>query len=1016
MEAIHKLKVYCPYEILKIEDIKISCKPNEHGYLYLRCLIDDSIKFKYSIEASTEDKIILYEELEGNKRSILFTGIIESVRTTNENEVYYLEIEAASSSSILDKQEKTRSFQDSQMSYDDLIKEVLKSYKDISLGFTQCMNRPMSIGKPLFQYKETDYEFLKRVASLLGLDLVCDIIKYGNAFYFGRPQGLKYELDDNINYKACKDLERYHKAVTRGFDVDFHDTDFFYYEIESLQNMEIGDGIYFKQKDLYVNQFEAELNKGELIYTYRFCRKNGIWQDKIYNEKIKGKALEGEVLETKGEKLKLHLYVDESQDPSKAEWFYYAPPTGNILYSMPIVGETATLYFQDEVDSNPIVTNCVRKNGSTCEQMSDTTNRYFATESGDYLDVLPGAINIHRNGLNVDFIDGCGVTFSSSGNLSLSGGSVNLSGGSVSINATSQIKVQKGSGSYISLESEFYAQASEVYENGSTRDSYAAFTDDDPTAGVAEALAKKKQQQLEQAAFKDQQLMEAMQGSEAKAKGGSSSDEENSNNDGTSKESNNNGGFFNTVKNNLISDWKGLDAGLTEFSEECQEGFDFIGEKLGIDYDKPQPDSGKTLREIAEDRKEETNNYINELREEAPNKEEFDIVKGTAKLAADAISYVEAGYGAINIAKSGVNAVREVAGGLKSGGNVSGIIEDVSNYVKNLFKGTESEESVNIGNTSDDIANSSKDVENTSGNIETSPDNVEDTSESTENTSKVDTNENYVYEDTAKPENTTSYTDTNEPQEVIDSPVDGEGSGDNEGVSNPDLHFESWEDFSKYTQEIGKDSSLTTKEKISKIQEAYENVVDKTDINIPIDSQYVKGFDANGNAIYDWPKYLGFDESSITSITRENCLPENWDRYGYMGGSNFASVPETAPYTYSERSIPYVENEAAYHSGTFSNATYFDKIDAIKSGDLDALNNILESEGISKVDATYFENLCETYNDFIEDTAQAVGSDINATYGLKGTAAAWGDLVGGAEQIVTPFNGNILQKLGILTV
>uniref|UniRef100_UPI002622C2EE late control protein D n=1 Tax=Clostridium sp. TaxID=1506 RepID=UPI002622C2EE len=460
MEAIHKLKVYCPYDILKIEDIEISSKPNQHGYLYLKCLIDDSINFKYSIEASTEDKIMLYEELEDRERLIIFTGIIENIRTTNENGIYYLELEAASSSSILDKEEKTRSFQDAEMSYDDLINEVLKSYKDISLGFTQCMDRPMSIGKPLFQYKETDYEFLKRVASLLGLDLVCDIIKYGNAFYFGRPLGEEYELEDDISYKACKDLERYHRAVTRGFHVNFHDTDFFYYEIENRTKMDIGDQIYFKQKNLYVNQFEAKLHKGELIYKYRFCRKKGIWQDKIYNEKIRGRSLEGEVLETDGEKLKLHLYVDESQEPSKAAWFYYAPPSGNILYSMPIIGETATLYFQDEVDSDPIVTGCVRKNGSTCEQMSNPANRYFATETGDYLDMLPEAINFHRNGLNVNFNDGGGVTFSSSGDLSISGSSVSLSGGSVAINAASKLLVEKNKSSYISLENEVYVQSS----------------------------------------------------------------------------------------------------------------------------------------------------------------------------------------------------------------------------------------------------------------------------------------------------------------------------------------------------------------------------------------------------------------------------------------------------------------------------------------------------------------------------------------------------------------------------
>ena len=102
MEAIHKLRVECNYEILQIEYIKILCRANEHGYVYMKCLLDDSSNFKHSIEASTDDKVLLYEELEDNERVIIFNGIIQNVRTTNNNGVYYLELEAATYSSILE--------------------------------------------------------------------------------------------------------------------------------------------------------------------------------------------------------------------------------------------------------------------------------------------------------------------------------------------------------------------------------------------------------------------------------------------------------------------------------------------------------------------------------------------------------------------------------------------------------------------------------------------------------------------------------------------------------------------------------------------------------------------------------------------------------------------------------------------------------------------------------------------------------------------------------------------------
>ncbi|MBF0776806.1 MULTISPECIES: hypothetical protein [Streptococcus] len=36
------------------------------------------------------------------------------------------------------------------------------------------------------------------------------------------------------------------------------------------------------------------------------------------------------------------------------------------------------------------------------------------------------------------------------------------------------------------------------------------------------------------------------------------------------------------------------------------------------------------------------------------------------------------------------------------------------------------------------------------------------------------------------------------------------------------------------------------------------------------------------------------------------------------------------------------------------------------------------------------------------------------SYGVHGKAAPWGDMSGGAEQIVPPFNGEIMRDLGMM--
>ena len=195
-------------------------------------------------------------------------------------------------------------------------------------------------------------------------------------------------------------------------------------------------------------------------------------------------------MEVSGEKVKLNLDIDETQNKDKAAWFRYAPPTGNLMYSMPIVGTNANLYFSSERSEDPVVIGCIRKNGSSCESFSDVNNRYFATESGNNLDMLPGAINFSRPGLSANFNDGSGINLSSSSSLNISAGYVGIYAGDITIKAKSKLEAKKGESSFISLENDFYNNAGIVMENGSDKVSNGAF-DDDPQKGAAEAKKAK---------------------------------------------------------------------------------------------------------------------------------------------------------------------------------------------------------------------------------------------------------------------------------------------------------------------------------------------------------------------------------------------------------------------------------------------------------------------------------------------------------------------------------------------
>ena len=224
-----------------------------------------------------------------------------------------------------------------------------------------------------------------------------------------------------------------------------------------------------------------------------------------------------------------------------------------------------------------------------------------------------------------------------------------------------------------------------------------------------------------------------------------------------------------------------------------------------------------------------------------------------------------------------------------------------------------------------------------------------------------------------------------------------------------------WRVYDAKSREIGKDDTLSKEEKVSAIQSTYEQTKDKTDICAPADSEYISGFDENtGRIEYDWPPNLGFERGTEKSVSRDDPPPQTWDRYGDMGGTNFSPVPEDGPYPVEKRSIPYIENQQAYHCGTFNADSYFDKIDAIRSNDAEGLNSILASENLSSLKEEEFEDLYYDYHASRDSLKNKLDADVDVTYGVEGRAAKWGEMQGGAEQLTTPLSGEQMVRLGIM--
>ncbi|MFF2094578.1 hypothetical protein ACFVVF_29190, partial [Paenibacillus sp. NPDC058174] len=353
------------------------------------------------------------------------------------------------------------------MSYSALLDTVASGHSRANVIATE--GNDVKLGKAAIQYKETDWAFVKRLSSELQTIVCCDILDSSPRFYFGLPEGKNYKLADDTAYTAKKDLLAFKKA--REQKADAQSTDFFYYEIESNVQYALGDEIQFRNKKLCVSSMQAYLDGSGLKYKYRLSRREGILQQPREHVGLKGLSLEGKVLAVQGEQVKLHLDIDKEAG-AKSEWFPFAPPTGNAMYSMPQVGTHASLYFPDGSAANAIVVGAVRKNGGSSPKTSNPNNRYFGTEHGSELEMTPTALNLtggSKEPLKLSFDDNYGITLTSHKKLTLNAADeISLfTPKRILINAQSQILARKGQlPNGLIIESEYHLSSNSIRAEG----------------------------------------------------------------------------------------------------------------------------------------------------------------------------------------------------------------------------------------------------------------------------------------------------------------------------------------------------------------------------------------------------------------------------------------------------------------------------------------------------------------------------------------------------------------------
>ena len=399
------LKFISSFAMEKILDFQTWEDPGEHARGNFRLLLSENGTDINSMNAPIQ---LLGQ---GNTAGALFSGYPEKVEIKEERGYRIADIQAVSGTILLDQKKSNRVFQKKVQTYMGIAGIVTA---DTEHSACILPGSDMRTGGTLIQYQETDWRFLKRMASQLGLSLVPDTSYYYPRFYLGLPEGEKRELGEIISCDLCFDGRYY--AVSGKCLVDRED--FICYDVVTRTSLSLGDRVTYEGRELLVSRKKTELAGGEVIFTYRLAGNSYAWVPWEDNPDYTGMSFVGSIVGTQGEQVEVAFDIDKSAAGGNS--YGFAPATGNLMYCMPQKGTKTALYIGNGDEAQGIATGCIRTNGSICEGTGSPEKKSFRSEHGKGMDLYPQSMGLDGGETGkITFEDETGTTIESNGGLVL---------------------------------------------------------------------------------------------------------------------------------------------------------------------------------------------------------------------------------------------------------------------------------------------------------------------------------------------------------------------------------------------------------------------------------------------------------------------------------------------------------------------------------------------------------------------------------------------------------------------
>ncbi|MGP0576971.1 DNA/RNA non-specific endonuclease [Paenibacillus peoriae] len=462
------LRFYGPFQPLHIEQLQITRTINDHAYLRISGLLSEE-QGATCIGQDMEQEPIVIRQLNDQGQSLrrLFHGIVTRISVQCVRGVYTFELEAASHSYQMDIKRKRRSYQDIHRTYDDLVTALVRKYQ-----YGDAIDTVSNYAKLetfVLQYEETDWAFLKRLASRFGSVLVPEVTAASPKVFFGMPEGKQHKVERDVFYRVRKtfhELDGKKPGERAGSYVTYMIESLQYYALGDLITLPIGQG-----KELVVVRAVTTLADGLLRTRYDLQTEQDIHYARYENDQVTGISLTGTVLKVQQDFVQLQLDIDPKQDTAKACWFpvatRYVAEEHSGWYDMPEIGEQVELYLPAHLEQDAYVTDSLRQQRHTNGQPNVKVWQHV---QGSGVEMSEQELTLSTSGeFSITLHESSGITIDSPGNVQIQGGHVKLDAGQeLSLEAGTGLYLKGGASSMV-LDGETDTKAPVIYQEGTVK-------------------------------------------------------------------------------------------------------------------------------------------------------------------------------------------------------------------------------------------------------------------------------------------------------------------------------------------------------------------------------------------------------------------------------------------------------------------------------------------------------------------------------------------------------------------